>query len=105
LIKRGTSPYKYYWCLPGGVVREGESPEETCIREVKEETGLDVTVSHEVGRVRGNTPIFLCRRTGGALRSKPPESIAVGWFPLEKVLSMFLPPFISDFMREMKDAR
>lgn len=71
---------------------------------MKEETGLDVTVSHEVGRVRG-TPIFLCRQTGGALRSKSPESIAVGWFQLGKVLSMFLPPFIADFIRGMKNVQ
>lgn len=52
--------------------------------------------------VRG-VPIFLCRQTGGALRSKSPESLAVGWFPLGKVLSMFTPPFIADFIRRVRD--
>jgi len=33
-----------YWTLPGGGVNDGETLEQTVIREVKEESGLDVTV-------------------------------------------------------------
>jgi 8-oxo-dGTP diphosphatase len=33
---------KYYWVVPGGGVEEGESLLEGLVREVKEETGLDV---------------------------------------------------------------
>lgn len=43
LIKRGVEPYKGYWGTPGGYVSWDESTEETVAREVKEETGLDVT--------------------------------------------------------------
>ena len=34
--------YKDHWSIPGGVVDENESPRSTCIREVKEEIGLDI---------------------------------------------------------------
>ena len=37
------------WCLPSGGVDPGETVEETCIREVYEETGLNVRVTKLVG--------------------------------------------------------
>lgn len=57
------------WCLPGGGMDPGESAAEACIREVKEETGLDVSVTkliaiytspHRVSRYAdGNTFQFV----------------------------------------------
>lgn len=37
------------WCLPGGALDPGETVTESCIREVREETGLDVEVVRLVG--------------------------------------------------------
>ena len=42
LEKRKNSPSKGKWSVPGGLVDLGETVEEAVIREVKEETGLDV---------------------------------------------------------------
>lgn len=37
------------WCLPGGRMEVGESISEACIREVQEETGLQVAIKRLVG--------------------------------------------------------
>ena len=42
LEKRKNSPGKGKWSVPGGLVDLGETVEEAVIREVKEETGLEV---------------------------------------------------------------
>lgn len=49
LIKRNTIPFKGYWALPGGRMDSGEIIEQTIIREVKEETGLEVTIVSKIG--------------------------------------------------------
>lgn len=45
LEKRKNEPGKGKWSIPGGVVELGEDLLQSVIREVKEETGLDVAVS------------------------------------------------------------
>ena len=42
LIKRGNEPSMGKWTIPGGLVELGESPDQSVVRETKEETGLDV---------------------------------------------------------------
>jgi mutator protein MutT len=42
LEKRKNDPGKGKWSIPGGLVELGENVEQTVIREVKEETGLEV---------------------------------------------------------------
>ena len=43
LIKRGNHPYIGELAFAGGFSEEGESTEETAVRELKEETGLELT--------------------------------------------------------------
>ena len=42
IIKRANSPHGY--ALPGGFIEEGEQAEDAAVREMKEETGLDVSL-------------------------------------------------------------
>lgn len=40
LVKRSVEPKRGFWSLPGGYMELGETPEETALRELREETGL-----------------------------------------------------------------
>ncbi|MCK5562757.1 NUDIX domain-containing protein, partial [Candidatus Bathyarchaeota archaeon] len=44
LIKRGAKPGQGRWSIPGGIVELGERVQDTIVREVKEECGLDIEV-------------------------------------------------------------
>jgi 8-oxo-dGTP diphosphatase len=82
LVKRDHEPLKGEWNLPGGGVELGETLEAACAREVLEETGLIVAVGpvievfdrimYDEGRtVQYHFVLvdYLCRPSGGALRS------------------------------------
>ena len=44
IVKRANAPYKGQWSIPGGRVELGESLAEALVREMREETGLDVQI-------------------------------------------------------------
>jgi 8-oxo-dGTP diphosphatase len=52
LIKRGHAPQAGRWSLPGGRVEPGETDQQAVIREIREETGLDIRCDQLVGSVQ-----------------------------------------------------
>ena len=44
LVRRGSEPLKGQWSIPGGTLELGETIAEGVVRELREETGLDVRV-------------------------------------------------------------
>lgn len=49
LIKRNFDPFKGKWALPGGFIEYKETVEQAAVREVKEETGIDVELEGLLG--------------------------------------------------------
>jgi mutator protein MutT len=91
LVKRRFEPLAGEWSLPGGAVDVGETLEACVIREMQEETGLDVEVGrvievfdrimHDaVGRVQYHYVLvdYVCRPVGGTL-SAASDVADVAW--------------------------
>lgn len=49
LVRRGIEPYLGWWDIPGGFLENGEHPEAGAVREVAEETGLQVKPTELLG--------------------------------------------------------
>jgi 8-oxo-dGTP diphosphatase len=98
LIKRDTLPFKGYWALPGGRMDPGEVVEQTCVREVKEETGLDVTLVRKLGDYHEQgvkddveydyyPTCFVVKVVGGQQRKQDSEIQEMRLFSLDKLPS------------------
>jgi 8-oxo-dGTP diphosphatase len=96
LVKRCTIPFKGYWALPGGRVEAGESVEEAVVREVKEETGLDIEIVRKIGEYREkgfkdgveydySPACFLAKPVGGEIRRQESEIDEIKLLKLEEI--------------------
>lgn len=72
-----------FWNLPGGRIERHERPHDGVVREVREETGLDVRVEHlavvDTARPESVVLTFRCAVVGGSFTPAPGEIGALHW--------------------------
>lgn len=108
LVKRAWPPRQGEWSLPGGQLELGESLTDGCRREVREETGIDVTVGplvevfdrvhrDEVGGIRYHFVIvdFLCAPAGGVLQAGD-DAAEARWVAHGEVAALGVNAFAAD---------
>jgi ADP-ribose pyrophosphatase YjhB (NUDIX family) len=85
-----------YYAVPGGGVESNEMPEQAAVRELKEETSLDITIGEKIGEFEadGNHQYFYIAKSwsgtptfGGeeVERQSPTNVYRLEWVPIEKI--------------------
>ena len=87
------------WEFPGGKVEAGERPEQTLIRELKEELGIDVQepclapltfASHDYADFHLLMPLYVCRRWEGIVTAQ--EGQRLTWVRPNRLRDYKMPP-------------
>lgn len=93
LVRRRDVPF---WDLPGGRREEGEDVGDCAVREVWEETGLDVRLERKVGeyyrpRMDDLQHVFRAHVLGGIEVSCGSENSRLGWFSPDRLPFLMVP--------------
>jgi 8-oxo-dGTP diphosphatase len=93
------------WEFPGGMVEPGETLQEALLREIFEESGINVTISGFIGVYKNiKSDIvnldFCCRYESG-MPTTSEESLEVGWFPMSEVIQMMENPLYETRIKNM----
>ena len=103
LVRRTMMPHEGLWSLPAGFVNAYELPETAVIREMREETGLEVKVEKLFTVLSGREHprgsdiflVYIVTQVGGALAAGDDASEAA-WFKLDA-----LPPLAFETTRKV----
>jgi 8-oxo-dGTP diphosphatase len=92
LGRRNREPYLDWWDIPGGFLEHDEHPEAGAVRELREETGIDITLTCLLGIYLDVYPygdptdpdttlnlVYLATAPGGEPRPAV-DAAAIGWF-------------------------
>lgn len=92
LVKRAHPPRIGDWCIPAGFMEWNEHPTETAVRELKEETGLDIKLTSFFEVYSGNDDprnnavllLYLADKIGGKLEAMD-DALEVKYFGFDEL--------------------
>jgi 8-oxo-dGTP diphosphatase len=108
LIQRGDEPFKGGWAFPGGFMNMDETTEQCAVRELEEETGLQVSKIRQIGayskvdrdpRGRTITVAYLAIVDEPVSVTGQDDAAKAEWWPINS-----LPPLAFDHEEIMRDA-
>ena len=103
-------PMAGLWEFPGGKIEDGETPEDTVIREMLEELSVKVTkpclaplsfTSHNYQEFHILMPLFICRRWEGV--PVPREAQQIKWVRANRLRDFQMPPADETLISHLAD--
>jgi len=110
LTRRGIEPFKGYWDMPGGFLRDGEDPRAGVKREIREELGVecepeelfDIFVdTYGEYEVYTFNVCYIVRLGPGELTPSD-DVVEARWFPLDRVPSKLAFSFLGGIIEKVK---
>jgi 8-oxo-dGTP diphosphatase len=106
LLKRSSDPKIWQpskWALVGGGIEKDETPEQAVKREIKEETGLDISKFIKSFSIQKNPDsiehIFACRYDGEPTDIKlNEENTNYGWYDVEEMKFLDIVPHLIEYI-------
>lgn len=107
MVRRGHGPAGGRWSVPSGRIEWGETAAEAVVREVREETGLEVLCDSFLGwaeLISDEAHFVVLDFRATAVGSLEPtaasDAAEVAWVPLDQLTDLRLVPGLAEFLAE-----
>jgi mutator protein MutT len=114
LVLRRNPPSADMYAFPGGRAEEGETPEETAIREFAEETGIsarnaqlfatyDLPTHAKDGTVQSHffLSVFTVEADEDTVAVAADDAADIGWYTAEEIRDLQVPPSVLDCIERL----
>jgi ADP-ribose pyrophosphatase YjhB (NUDIX family) len=110
LVKRNIEPYRGWWDIPGGFLEAGEHPEAGAVREMVEETGLNINPIKLLGiymdryGADGDHTLNFCylAELVGGTPAPASDALELRWFDLDDLPAQVAFDWSADALRQLQ---